>query len=300
MIVGILFAILSPAVYSLVNYFDKFFLEKLHLQPLVIVIFSGIIAFFISILLLIIFGIHLLPFFITLAIIFSGIMTELYMLPYFKALSLEDASTIVPLFQFQPVFILIGDALFLGEKLTTLQYIGAFFIIFSGLLLSLERVSMYVVRPRKAFWYMLLSCLLVAISVLLFKYGVEAKNFWYILPYEGIGIFIGALLLALVTQKSTFFFKEIRRLSIRIYGLMFVNELLFISARYFSFFALSLLSASLVGILGGFQPLFVLIYGVILSLWFPFILKETISKKTFGIKVFAIIMILIGASFLSV
>ena len=297
---GVIFAIISPAIYSIVNYFDKFFLEKLKLEPPVMAIFSGIIALLVSIILILIFGFHIFSFSVALAIIISGILTELYIFPYFQALSLEDASSVIPLAEFVPLFILIGDAFILGETLTVKQYIGAGLIIISGLLLSLERVNTYFIRPRKAFWYMMIAGMFIALATLFFKYGVGEQNFWYILPYEGIGIFIGSLLFLVNPTHYQLFVKRLKKLKKHVYSLMIINEMLFILARYCSFFALSFVSASMVGILAGIQPLFVLIYGVILSLWFPSILKEVITKKTLTMKIAAIVVIFIGIILISV
>lgn len=141
---------------------------------------------------------------------------------------------------------------------------------------------------------MIISCMLVALATLFFKYGIGLENFWYVLPYEGFGIFIGAIILLLFPRNYKLVHEFTKKLPKKVYSLMVVNEILFISARYFGFFALSLLTASMVGILAGLQPLFVLIYGIILSLWFPSILKEVINKKILTLKLVAIIFIIIG------
>ncbi|MEO6508590.1 MAG: hypothetical protein ABIO02_01430, partial [Patescibacteria group bacterium] len=72
------------------------------------------------------------------------------------------------------------------------------------------------------------------------------------------------------------------------------NEIFYLAARYTGYFAISLISVGLVSILAGLQPVFVLIYGVILSLWFPKILKEVISKKIVLRKAFSIVVMLVG------
>jgi len=300
MILGVIFAILSPAVYSIVNYFDKFFLVRFKLEPVIIAIFSGFIALCTSILLVFIFGLHFFSFTVTVAIIISGLLTELYILPYFKALSLEDASSVIPLMQFVPLFILIGDYFILGEKLTVYQYIGAGLIIASGIVLSLERSKTYFFKPRKAFWYMLIACIIIALALLFFKFGVGIQNFWYILPYEGLGIFFGAVGLLLFPQYNRLFVTHIKKIPKNAFGLMVMNEALFITARYCSFYALSLVSASIVGALSGTQPLFVLLYGIILSVWFPFILKEVITKETIVLKLISIVVLFIGVILLSI
>jgi len=298
MFLGIIFAILSPAIYAIVNYFDKFFLERYNISPVVITIYSGIIAFTTSIILILLFGLHFFSLQVTIAILFSGVLTELYILPYFAALSLEDASTVMPLVQFVPLFVIIGDAYILGEKLSTTQYLGAGLIIFSGLLLSIERVNLYFIRPRKAFWYMLTACLYIALATLLFKYAVGQQSFWTILPYEGMGIFFCALCILLWPKNLRLFKKETKKLPLKLFFLMSFNEAIFIFARYCGFFALAFISASLMGVLAGLQPLFVLFYGLLLSILFPKLLKEVFSKKTFFFKLSAILLTIVGVAFL--
>lgn len=297
---GIIFAILSPATYATVNYFDKFFLEKYKINPTALSVYSGIVAIIVSIILIICFGLHTFPIIITAAIVVSGFFTELYLIPYFKALSLEDASTIVPLMQLFPFFVIIGDTLILREVLTLNQYIGGFLIIVSGLVISTEKISSRLFLPRKSFWYMVFANLSLALATLFFKYGVGEKDFWQILPYEGFGIFLCSVLILFFRKRYVVVINQTKKLKKRVFFLMFVNEGMYVLARYFGLFALSLISASLVSIFAGTQPLFALIYGVALSLWFPFLLKEVITKKTFTIKLFSIFIIIIGVILLSV
>lgn len=291
---GIFFAILSPAIYAIINYFDKFFLEKFKINSLILSVYSGIIALFVSIFLILVFGLHKFSLNITVAIIFSGFLIELYLLPYFRALSLDDASTIVPLMQFTPIFVMIGDAIILKEALTATQYIGAGFIIVSGVILSAKKINSYIFKPRKAFWLMILAGMCTALSVLLFKYGASNQDFWLILPYESFGIFLCSMLALFYRKNYKIFITQTKNLKKSAFLLMFLNEGIYILARYLGLFALSLISASLVSVLAGIQPFFALMYGVILSLWFPFILKEVITKKNLLLKISAIMVIIVG------
>ncbi len=300
MLVGIFFAVVSPAIYALVNYIDKFLLEKFEIPSLILAVYSGTIAFLVSILLIFIIGLHAFAPPIIISIILSGFFTELCLLPYFKALSLDETSSVIPLFQFVPVFVIIGDALILGESLTYLQYVGSALIIISGLLLSIQKNKKNLFRPRKALWFMLLSCVFAAFSILFFKFGVTVQNFWQILPYEGFGIALCAVCLLFLPNNFRLLKKQTKRLPRQAFFLMSIDEAVYILSRYTGFFALSLISASLVSVLAGLQPLFVLIYGIILSLFFPYILKEVIAKKTLTLKLISIIMIVFGAILLAV
>ena len=69
-------------------------------------------------------------------------------------------------------------------------------------------------------------------------------------------------------------------------------------ARYRGYFAISLISVGMVSILAGFQSFFVLLYGVILSVWFPHIIKEVINKKVMAQKIISIVLMSLGLYFI--
>lgn len=289
---GIFFSILSPALYGISNYIDKFFLEKYDIKPTVITVYSGIFGLSAGLIVLFFTGYYQTDIASTVILLFSGFLTILYLLPYYRALSTDETSQIIPLFQFAPIFVLILSFFLLGEKLHVSQYIGAFLIIIGSFVISVEKFDKKIFKIRPAFWYMMLSSFMFALSIVLYKFGVESIPFWHTLPYEGIGMAIGALSIFLFTRET--FIKETKKFPKKLYALMSVNEGLFVGARYTAYFALSLIPATIVNVLGGFQPLFVLLYGIILSLWFPTIIKEIITKKTLGVKFISIIIILIG------
>lgn len=83
-------------------------------------------------------------------LIISGALMVIYVLPYYKALLLEDASTVIPLFQFISVFVFLLGAIFLKEFLTIKQLIGLIIIIIAGLFLGSDRIGK-MLKPRKAF-----------------------------------------------------------------------------------------------------------------------------------------------------
>ena len=118
--------------------------------------------------------------------------------------------------------------------------------------------------------------------------------FWNTLPYEGLGMVLGALSILLYRNNGKTFLNETKRFPKKIFAWMSINEGVFILSRYTAYFALSLVAASIVNVLGGFQAFFVLIYGIVLSLWFPQIIKEVITKQTLGIKLFSVFGIIVG------
>lgn len=293
---GIFFSILSPAIYGINNYIDKFFLEKYDIKPVVFTIYSGIFGLAAGLLVFLFTGFYATDPWSLFVLLASGLLTNIFLLPYFKALSTDETSRVIPLFQFSPVFVLILSYLFLGEVLQSKQYFGAIIIIAGSFLISIKKFDKKLFKIRPSFWYMVLSSFLFALSIVLYKFGVENIPFWNTLPYEGFGMAIGAAFVFLLNKRI--FIKQTMSFPKKVYMIMGINETIYILGRYTTYFALSLISASIVNILGGFQPLFVLIYGIILSLWFPSLIKEVISKEVLVQKIVAILLIFLGVFFI--
>jgi hypothetical protein len=61
-----------------------------------------------------------------------------------------------------------------------------------------------------------------------------------------------------------------------------------------TFYATTLVAVSLVTVMGAFQPLFVLLLGLGLTLLFPHVIKEDIRRSTFILKAAATVVVIIG------
>jgi len=295
---GILFSILSPAIFAITNYIDKFLLEKYKISSTVITIYGGIFAFFTGLIIFFATGFYAIDAKSLFIILSSGFLTSIYLLPYYKALSIDETSNVIPLYQFYPIFVLILSFIFLKEGFSIAQYAGSALIVGAGFLLSVEDLGGKIFRLRKSFFYIMISSILFAVAQVLYKFGVTQIPFWNTLPYEGFGIALGALAITIYKNNFKKFKKETKRFKKRIFLFMGVNELVYVLARYTGYFAISLISVGIVSILGSLQPLFVLIFGIILSVWFPHITKEVISKKTLTLKFVAIVIMIVGSYFI--
>lgn len=291
---GIFFSLLSPALFAVNNYIDKILLSKFTINPTVVAVYSGFFTVLAGFIVLFFTGFFPADTETVAILLASGFFTALYLLPYCKGLSLDETSSIVPLFQLTPVFVLILSFLLLGEKLALKQYLGSFVIIFAGFLILAEKPSKNIFKLRPAFWYIVLSCFMFALAQVLYKFGVQEIPFWHTLPYESFGIAIGVIAILLFPKNIQLFKKETKRFTKNVYTSMAINEFIYVMSRYTGYFAISLISVSIVSVLSGFQSVFALIYGVALTLLLPKIIKEGISKKTLGIKIFSIVIMFLG------
>lgn len=292
------FAILTPFLNSIDSLGEKLLVDKHVTDPIVIVFNEGLIFFLFGLSILLWHKVQLLPLLQIVVLLLSGMLFIYYLIPYFKALSKEETSRVIPLFQFIPIFVLILSYIFLHESISGKQLLG-FFIIFAGaFLLSAEKLDGKIFQPRRAFWYMLLSSFLYGLTPILFKFAVVHTDFWTAFFYQAIGGGLGATSLFLYTPYRKSFFKENMKLPLKTWVIVTTNQTVTVAAELSASFAFSIAPVALVSVVTGTQPLFTLIFAIILSRFFPHILEEDISKGTLGLKFSSIFLILGGLIFI--
>ena len=292
---GNFIALIPPFLDSIAVYVDKLILSKYNINVTILTLYSGIFAFVIGLIVLLFTGLYVVDQKSTLILVASGFFGIFSLFTYFKALTHDEGSRVGSLFQFIPVIVLVLSFIFFGEKLQLKQYIGSALIILAGFFLALQKTDRGIVKLNKAFWLMILSSLFSAFVYVLFKFGVKQAGFWGSLPYEGFGSGLGTISILMYRNNFKMAIKYTKKhMSQKILIYMTAVEFLARVSRYVLFFALTLIPASIASVLMGFQPFFLLIIGIILSLWFPNLMKEVVTKKTVGLKILATIGIFTG------
>lgn len=296
-----LIAMLAPLLWSITNFIDKLLVSRYFKGNVgAMMVFSGLIGFFISAIILIFnfsslfFGLQPI-----LILIISGVIYVFSLLPYIFALDKEDTSLVVPLFQLIPIFSLLLGMIFLNEFLTHNQLIGGGIIILGAILISLDFDNKKISIKKNILVLMGVSSFGVAVYSLLFKLGTGSLNyfiasFWF---YIGMGLAGFSLLFYSPYRKQ--FLQVFKTNSKPVISLNFINEILNISAVVIINFALILGPMALVWVVNGLQPIFVFIIGFILTLTVPHIIKEKIYRKHLIQKFVAILMVVIGAIILN-
>lgn len=288
-----IFALITPFLYSFNNYFDKFVVEKKIKDPINLSVFSAIIPTFIGLLIFFIKGFPVLSLVQTAAMLLSGVLLIIYIVPYFKALSLDEASRVIPIFQTIPIFVLILSYFILKESLSLRQLFGFVLILGASFSLMIKKFDTGLFKPRPALWFILASSFMYAVLNVLFRFVVIKSDYWVTLSYQYMGFGLGALIIYIFfvnKQKLKKDIKVFRSLFGFFIGSSSVSAIANISETY----AVSLAPVALVSIVSGTQPLFVLFLGIFLSLFFPKIIKEDIKKSTIFQKILAIILIFVG------
>ncbi len=237
-------------------------------------------------------GMPELPFWHMVAAFFGGIIFPVSATAYFKSLSLEEASRVIPLFNLIPVFVLAMAVIFLNEILAPLNYLAFFLILLGGVLISSRRIK-GVFHLSKAVGFMLLASVIIAMADVLLKFSLQAGIFWHTILVYSFGVLLGELsLLLLPAVRKNVFSKAIY--SKKVVSLVFLSFFFGVSGGLLYNWALLYGPVTILSTFVAFQSLFVLLTATLLSYKFPLFLKEATGSKTLGIKITAILLMAAG------
>lgn len=295
----IFFAILSPAIYALVNFVDKHLVTNKVRDFRAMPIYTSIVATFAGILFWILTGFPILGARDAGIVIFTGMIAIWSTFLYFRALSKEDTTTIIILFQTVPVLTLIFGYFILGETISLKQFIGFLIIIIAALGVTFKPHEKGQKILSEAFFLMLAYNVMWALSGVLIKFAINATSFASILSYESFGIALGgALVFFIFPGIRKHFFDTTRQITTGTYGILFFNEALFVIAKSLAFYAFVLGPVALVNVLSSTQVFFGIFYGLVLTLLFPKLFKENISLRGLAKKAFFAAIMVVGIYFL--
>src|SRR5262245_19812493 len=231
----------------------------------------------------------------------NGMLYVLGLLPYFHALQRDEASIVVPLFQTSAIFSYVLGLLVLGESLTGWQLSAALLVICGSVMIALELGQRRSIFKADVFGLMLLASFLNALHWLLFKVVAVQEDFWVTSFWEYAGfVLIGVLMLMFVKSYRLEFTAMLRRSGFNVLGLVALNETMSLAAKTATNVASLIAPLALVSTVNGLQPLFVLIYGALLTLYLPRYGQERLGMTIVAQKVAAMTLMIVGASLLAV
>jgi uncharacterized membrane protein len=290
-------ALMAPALYAVCNHLDKYLLSRFFKGGQVgsLVLFSSLFGiFFLPIVYFIQPDVVSINFNWGLILVINGTLTIVALLFYFKALENEEASVIVPFMQLTPILVFILAFLILGETLNPGEIMACLLILAGAMVLSIEFTGKVKIKYSIVF-LMLGSCLALAVSTVIFKMVAIEVGFWASIFWEFIGkIFIGIFIYINFDSYRKQFLDVLKHNRRSVIFLNSLNETLFIFGDGIFSFASLLAPVAVISSLGGLQPAFVFIFGIILTVFFPKISKEKIGKYDLLQKAIAIILIVLG------
>lgn len=241
----------------------------------------------------------------TLLIILNGFLVGLALIPYLYALESSEASIVAPLFQLSSIFALILGFTVLGETLALKQIVGGGIILFSAIGLTLELPEKTKMKRAKLhirpFALMLVSSFIFALNLTIFKLVAIESSFLITSFWEAVGLSLLSIVLAVAIPSYRM--ESVRVLKTNrgtIIGVNIVNELINYIGRFALNYAALIASIGMVSfVVEGIQPVFVLVTGVLLTVFFPKFIKEDISTHALAQKILFIGGIILGTYFIS-
>ena len=278
-------AILAVAFYAVSNIFDKIlrdrYVKSTYGLTILFLIKNVVFLIFLPFI-----DLHsLTPIYFGL-IIAAGIFWLFTVITYVHALSMEEVSRVVPIWNIYPIFTLLLSAIFLQEQLTVLDYAAFSLLLMGGIVLSIHDLKN--IRLSTAFWLMVASAASFSIYAIILKYLLTRMDFWNVFVLISIsGGAIGMLLLI---------FEKPRKEAIEgLHGLKHGGLIPFICGGLVGYAGVLLYNfsvhggkVSIVASLDGFQSLFLFIFIAILSAFFPNIFREEITKEIIITKLIAL------------
>lgn len=299
-----LIALISPILLSFVNHLDKYMLSKyskdrgvgalLILSAVSSVIVLPIIFYFHHDILLNI------PVLDILLLVVVGFLSVGAFYFYLLGMDIEETSIVIPLFQLIPVFgYFLGFAI-LGESLNTPQILSSVLIMLGITFLTLEIDEERKLKIKfKVLILIALSSFFYALQDVLFKKVALVEDFWVSIFWQYISLAFAGLLIFIFVKKFRLAFIDLFKTSgSKVISLNIGAEILYMIANITNSFALLLAPVVLVFVVSSYQPLFVFILGVLLTVFLPHIAKEKISRKHLFHKFVSIVIIIIGSYFL--
>ena len=297
-----LISLISPIVLSVVNHADKYLLSK-HFKGRgigSIFLFSSLFSIVVLPLIVIfghveIFNISILD---ALCLLFIGMLNPIAFYLYLKALSKEETSVVIPLLQMIPVFGYFLSYPILGEILTTQQLLASLLVILGIVILSIDfDIDNKISIKKQVLVLIALSSFFFALHDVLFKAVVIndgsfiISTFW---QYSGLTI-LGILVFSFNSVYRNQFLDIFRTKNYKILSVNIGSEVLYILANITNNFATLLAPVALVLVVSSYQPLFVFIIGILLTIVVPSIGIEKITLKHLVQKLLSIIIIIIGS-----
>ncbi len=300
----LLAGIIPPVLSALVNHTDKYLLLKTkHKSSVnVLMVYSTLFSLVILPFLLYFSWSHLFLNWTQVGVqVAGGIFLTLSIYFYLIALNKDEASVVMPFAMLVPVFGFVLSYFILGEVLSATQVISCVLIIAGAAILSFEFNEERKIKIKHGVLVSMIVCTVFqAAQETLFKWVTIENSFAVSVFWSHIGITACGLFLIL-TKKGLLneFLESVTVNGKTIFGVNFISEFVSSIAYTVQNYAGLIAPIAIVMTLNGYQPVFVFIFGIIMTILLPKFVTEKIKLKHLLHKGIAIGVILIGTILIS-
>jgi uncharacterized membrane protein len=297
------FAFSGPVLWAISVHLDKYLVDRFfkNSNTAVLLVFTALI------------GVLMLPFIwffdpdvvrvdaAKIAIIaVSGILYMGGMLFYLQALQSDEASVVAPFFQASPLFGYVLAYFVLGEKLSALQMAGGLLIIAGATIVSVRFGGAERRKFKLRLAILMLTCgFVLALATLIFKIFAVEVAFWTTTFWMFVGEAIFGAALLMIAPYRRQFVTLVRTNTAAVLSINASNELINLGGGLGSRYALLFAPLSLVQAIGSTTTLFVFAFGVVLSVFYPGLGRESLSAHEMAQKAVAAAFVAAGVALIT-
>ena len=273
----IFLSLLAPLFWASSNFVDKYILGKYTKGIFDFVFFSTITSWFFFFIISFFAGMPELSIYSLIPIATGMVLIYSYGF-YGKALQEGDTSALVILFKLIPVITLILAFIFLGQTLSSNEFLGFLIVLVGAMIVSFEK--------SKGIFTKRLGMILIAIfmwsgMVLFIDYGLTKMSFWNYFMLDNLGSALAGLTLFIIPSMRRQVIEGIKSARLGKYIWFTWNNVLDFFAQMSVKKALALApSAGLVMVVVQVQSFYAIAIGFLLTIFVPNIIKEDISAAT--------------------
>ncbi|MFZ2069207.1 MAG: EamA family transporter [Xanthobacteraceae bacterium] len=225
----------------------------------------------------------------------SGLLYMGGMLFYLRALQSDEASVVAPFFQASPLFGYVLAYLVLGETLSPRQMAGGALIIIGALTVSIRLGERRALKLRLV--ALMLTCgFVLAVATLIFKIFAVKVAFWTTTFWLFVGEAVFGAVLLMIGSYRREFTALLRRNTGALLSINASNELINLGGGLGNRYALLFVPLSIVQAIGSTTTLFVVAFGVVLSLAYPRLGREDLSGRELAQKGLAAVLVAAGVA----
>jgi drug/metabolite transporter (DMT)-like permease len=225
----------------------------------------------------------------------AGVLYMGAMLFYLRALQSEEASVVAPFFQASPLFGYVLAYLVLGETLSPMQMAGGGLIIAGALIVSIRFGQRRAFKLRLA--ALMLTCgFVLAVASLIFKIFAIKVAFWTTTFWMFVGEAVFGAVLLMIGPYRREFAALLRKNTGALLSINASNELINLGGGLGNRYALLFAPLSIVQAIGSTTTLFVFAFGVVLSVVYPRLGRENLSRRELTQKGVAAVLVATGVA----
>ncbi len=229
---------------------------------------------------------------------FSGFISSIGGIPYYRALEIEDSTSIGIFIQFAPILYLILGWFFLSESFSPIQLFSFLFILAAPLIIVFAARKKSRHLKVKAVLYALIYVIFYVLSSFIFvKEGTNGINIIGAISLFLAGKGIGNLAIMYTHPKWRKRFYHVATASrYKVFKPMFINAIVGVVASLYYRIALSTApSVALASAISDTsEPILIFFMGILLTIIWPKFGREKLNKKAVLAHLIATISVVIG------